>query len=260
MTDIIQMSKGGMKFYPQTHAQAIVGLNSVGTNLLINTSDDNDVDHPVKLPNADVPVNGSLSRTKDYTQVTAEMFYAEMFYRFCGVDSSMHNLTPGQTYTIQGEVYVSKGAVKFRSQYQFPTSGWADYDSGLSDILASNTSEFIKVKHTFTIPSNATAFYISWQVFNYDSTTIFRFRRMKLEKGSIATDYSLNPEDISTSESFQTELTKQIKANQPDLSGLQKASNVQTAISSALGKVDTSQTMSDSIRNKLQNMNKEVGA
>jgi len=37
MTDIIQMSKGGKKFYPQTHAQAIIGLNSVGTNLLLDS-------------------------------------------------------------------------------------------------------------------------------------------------------------------------------------------------------------------------------
>ncbi|CAJ1187721.1 hypothetical protein CPR19092_LGOLGGFK_01087 [Companilactobacillus paralimentarius] len=46
----------------------------------------------------------------------------------------------------------------------------------------------------------------------------------------------------------------------PDFSTFEKASDVQTAISSALGKVDVSQTMSMSIRNKLQNMNKEMGS
>ena len=46
----------------------------------------------------------------------------------------------------------------------------------------------------------------------------------------------------------------------PDLSGFQKASDVQTAIKNALSTVDTSQTMNDSTRTKLQNMNKELGS
>jgi len=37
MTDIIQMSKGGTNFYPQTKVQAVLGLNSVGTNLLLDS-------------------------------------------------------------------------------------------------------------------------------------------------------------------------------------------------------------------------------
>jgi len=46
----------------------------------------------------------------------------------------------------------------------------------------------------------------------------------------------------------------------PDFSTFEKASDVQTAIASALGKVDVSQTMNASTRNKLQNMNKEMGS
>ncbi|CAJ1188129.1 MULTISPECIES: hypothetical protein [Companilactobacillus] len=46
----------------------------------------------------------------------------------------------------------------------------------------------------------------------------------------------------------------------PDFSSFEKASDVQTAITNALGKVDVSQTMNASIRNKLQNMNKEMGS
>ena len=46
----------------------------------------------------------------------------------------------------------------------------------------------------------------------------------------------------------------------PDFSSFEKASDVQTAITTALSKVDTSQTMNDSTRNKLQNMNKEMGS
>lgn len=52
---------------------------------------------------------------------------------------------------------------------------------------------------------------------NVPSTTTITVSNIKLELGSYATDYSLNPEDISTSD----DVTEQIKANQPDLSGFQ---------------------------------------
>ena len=167
----------------------IIPKQSIGTNLLVNTSDNNDVDRPVKLPNVNISVSGHLSRTAEYTQVTAPPIGGEMYYRFCEPDSSMHGLTPGQTYTIQGDISVSKGSVRFRSEYHTPNSAWLAYDGSVSDFLVSDSDNFVHVSYTFTIPDNATAIYISWQVYNYDSTTIFRFRRMKLEKGSVATDY-----------------------------------------------------------------------
>jgi len=71
---------------------------------------------------------------------------------------------------------------------------------------------------------------------NVPSTTTITVSNMKLQLGSHETGYSINPEDILTSKDFQT------------------------AITSALGKIDISQTMNDSTRNKLQNMNKEMGS
>ena len=176
--------------------QTQVDNSAVGTNLLANTAD-NGVG-PVRIqgdtsaPDIRVPItrNDSYIEMKNPTQ-------SEMFYRFCGIDTSMHNLKPGQTYTIQGEVYVNKGTVKFRSQYQ-ANGGWMNYSGNYSGDLAANTSGFVKVKYTFTVPENATAFYLSWQVEDFDSSTVFRFRRMKLELGSHATDWCPNPTEILT--------------------------------------------------------------
>lgn len=187
-----------------------VDNSAVGTNLLINTGDNNDVGHPVKLPSVDISTKGSLSRTEEYTQLTAPpASYTEMFYRFSDptTNNGMYGLESGQTYTIQGDISVSKGTVNFRSQQQDSSGEWIGYDGGLSDSLVSDSDNFVHVSYTFTVPDSAKGLYISLQVYGYDSTTIFRFRRMKLEKGSVATDYSVNPEDILSREDVQTAIT-----------------------------------------------------
>ncbi|WP_324285486.1 phage tail protein [Lactiplantibacillus plantarum] len=198
--------------------QTQVQDSAVGTNLLLNTGDDNDAGHPVKMLTGDMSVAGFLSRTEEYSQVTAPPSSApEMYYRFGGpVTNELHGLQPGQTYTIQGEVSVSKGSVRFRSQ-RMTTGGWADYDSGISNVLAKDTEDFVKVSYSFTVPSNATAIFVSWQVYGYDSTTILRFRKMKLEKGSVATDFSVNPEDTATVSAF-SKLSQTVDGMQLDIS------------------------------------------
>ena len=205
---------------------ATQNISGVRTNLLLNTSDDNDVDHLVKLPNANISMTGHLSRTAEYTQLTPPSNASEMFYRFSNPseNNKMYGLEPGQTYTIQGDVSISKGSVMFRSQYQSSsTGGWIDhdYDGGLSDSLVSDSDDFVHVSYTFTIPDGAKGIYISWQVYGYDSTTILRFRRMKLEKGPTATDYSLNPLDIATDGSVQASI-KNALGNYPTTSEVDK--------------------------------------
>jgi len=185
---------------------AAQNISGVRTNLLLNTSDNNDVDYPVKPLNGNMSVSGHLSRTEEYSQLTAPpSSISEMYYRFGRpATNEMYGLEAGQTYTIQGDVSVSKGDVKFRSQYQSPNRVWADYDGCTSENLVSDSDNLVHVSYTFTIPSNTNSIYIGWQVYGYDSTTILRFRRMKLEKGPTATDYSLNPLDVATDGSVQT--------------------------------------------------------
>ncbi|WP_249646569.1 gp58-like family protein [Lactiplantibacillus plantarum] len=198
--------------------QTQVQDSAVGANILLNTGDDNDVDHPVKMTTGDMSVAGFLSRTEDYSQVTAPpSTSSEMYYRFGGpITNEMHGLEPGKTYTIQGDVSVSKGSVRFRSQ-RMTTGGWANYDTCISGILVSDSDSFVHVSYTFTIPDDATAIYTSWQVEGYDSTTILRFRRMKLEKGSVATDFSVNPEDTATVTAF-SKLSQTVDGMQLDIS------------------------------------------
>lgn len=170
--------------------------SAVGTNLLANTADNGIGPVSIQGDTSSPVYTASMTRNSSYIEMTKPKGL-EMYYRFCNVDGSMHNLKPGQTYTIQGEVYVSKGSVHFRSQYQ-PNGGWVNYSGNESGDLATNTSGFVKVKYTFTIPANATAFYLSWQVYSFDATTVFRFRRTKLEVGANPTDYSTNPLDNAT--------------------------------------------------------------
>lgn len=170
--------------------------SSVGTNLLANTADNGVGPVSIQGDTSTPQYNAPMARNDSYIEMTKPTG-SEMYYRFCNIDASMHNLKPGQTYTIQGDVYVSKGSVHFRSQYQV-NGGWINYTGNESGDLATSTSGFVHVKYTFTIPANATAFYLSWQVFNFDSTTVFRFRRAKLEVGVNATDYSTSPLDNAT--------------------------------------------------------------
>ncbi|WP_408954000.1 phage tail protein [Lactiplantibacillus plantarum] len=197
--------------------QTQIQNSAVGTNLLLNTGDDNDADHPVKMRTDGMSVSGYFTRTPEYSQVTPDMSGPEMYYRFgAPVTNELHGLQPGQTYTIQGEVSVSKGSVRFRSQYN-PTGGWVNYDRCISDVLVKDTEDFVKVSYSFTVPSNATAIYTSWQVENYDSTTILRFRKMKLEKGSVATDFSGNPADTATVTAF-SKLSQTVDGMKSDIS------------------------------------------
>ncbi len=88
--------------------------SAVGTNLLANTADNGVGPVSVQGDTSSPVYNASMTRNDSYIEMTKPTG-SEMYYRFCAIDASMHNLKPGQTYTIQGEVYVSKGSVHFRS-------------------------------------------------------------------------------------------------------------------------------------------------
>lgn len=197
--------------------QTQVQNSAVGTNLLLNTGDDNDASHPVKMLVGNFSVNGHFTRTPEYSQMLPDMNSSEMNYRFGDSSTAeLHGLEPGKTYTLQGEVLINNGELRFQSQ-RTTTGGWADYDGGISGVLAKNTEDFVKVSYTFTVPSGATAVFISWQIYKYDSTTIFRFRKMKLEKGSVATDFSVNPEDTATVTAF-SQLSQTVDGMKSDIS------------------------------------------
>lgn len=139
------------------------------------------------------------SRTNSYEQVTAPSSISDGFYyRFMPPDANnLYGLAPGETYTLSGSVSHTAGELKFRSQYSTNGSSWVDL-SAPSDlgIPVSDGSAFTSFSHTFTVPTNATGVYISLQNYDYTAGSLFRFKNMKLEKGSIATPWTPAPEDV----------------------------------------------------------------
>jgi len=238
MTDIVQMSKGGTKLYPQTHAQAIVGLNSVGTNLITNSNFSSGLDHWI--------INrGTVVVTNDSDGDTC--------IHITGTDSACGIWSPPVSFN---QNQITTGSVMAKGTGNLTLVGLEARPA--SNFGTISTESYSKVGSTAQGATGPNNFVVYFSPVNGVVDVYIKFA--KLEKGTIATDYSVNPLDYLSSEDVQTEVAEQIKANQPDLSSFQKASDVQTAISNDLGKFDTSQTISDSIRNKLQNMNKEMGS
>ena len=255
MTDIIQMSKGGTKFYPQTHVQAVLGLNPVGTNLAIGTNQE----YVMGFGMPNTSWKDGYAYQKLPTNATGEILPQDPH-------SFWYTLTQGVTYT-QTIWFETDATVKDLSTVQitwFTNNAGHDYQLAMVQKLGQNS---YKVVSTYTWPGKPSNDVRLFDIENLNSAfdlnntgTYLKFGKLKLEKGSLSTDYSVNPKDILSRGYVQAKIAEQIKANQPDLSGFQKANDVQNAIKNALGKVDVSQTMNDSTRTKLQNMNKELGS
>lgn len=113
--------------------------------------------------------------------------------------NNLYGLTPGETYTLSGSVSHTAGELKFRSQYSTDGSSWIDL-SAPSDlgIPVSDGSAFTSFSHTFTVPDKATGIYISLQNYDYTAGSLFRFKNMKLEKGSVATNWCLSQSELTT--------------------------------------------------------------
>ncbi|MGX9766990.1 hypothetical protein ACWYXE_12705 [Lactiplantibacillus argentoratensis] len=180
--------------------QTQVNNSAVGTNLLINSSSSS-INGRTQIPGASPAVGGvnKYSRTDSYEQVTAAG-NVEFYYRFMSPSiTNLYGLTPGGTYTLSGSASHTSGELKFRSEYG---AGGGYYQSlgNPSDlgIPVSDGSVFIPFSYTFTVPVGATGIYISLQNDDYTAGGLFRFKNMKLEKGSVATDWCPNPSEILT--------------------------------------------------------------
>ncbi|WP_419713286.1 hypothetical protein ACN2AV_01220 [Lentilactobacillus buchneri subsp. silagei] len=179
--------------------QTQVDNSAVGTNLLINTSISS-INGQTTLQGASSVISGVYSRTNSYEQVTASSDN-ELFYRFVGPDTNnLYNLTPGETYTLSGSASHTSGKLDFRAQYSTNGSDWnnLDFNTTVGNYLGipvSDGSVFTPFSHTFTIPVGSTGVYFSLENFDFTTGSLFRFKNMKLEKGSVATDWCPNPED-----------------------------------------------------------------
>ena len=172
MTDIIQMSKGGTNFYPQTNAQAVLGLNSVGTNLLLKTYE------PFSMIG-----NNSVNQ------------FQHMY-------SLSRRLEKGTTVTISYDA-VSTAPAKF-----IILDDGTDHSGAWDAYTASGFNVDTTKKHyatTITL-NNFSDLGVGPRLDNVPTTTTITFSNMKLELGSNATDYSLNPLDIATNDGVQTSI------------------------------------------------------
>lgn len=189
MTDIIQMSKDGKKFYPQTHVQAVIGLQDslVGTNLLLKTYE-------------------PFSMTGNNTANQSVTMY-----------KVSRTLEKGTTLTLSFDA-VSTAPASFIVLNLGGT--WQSY---LTDTVDTKKKHYVA---TITLNESA-KLGLNLKFNNVPSTTTVTISNMKLELGSNATDYSLNPLDIATDGS------------------------VQMAIANALGKVATINVISQADYDKL---------
>ena len=65
----------------------------------------------------------------------------------------------------------------------------------LSDGAAFLAGAFLAA-NAVTGVTGVTGIYLSLQAYDYTTNTVFRFKKMKLEKGSVVTPYSPAPEDV----------------------------------------------------------------
>ena len=181
------------------------GRQVYGRNLLINTSSSATNGYTM-MPVAGTPMDifGVYTRTDSYEQVLADSS-VEFYYRFMPPkQSNLYGLTPGETYTLSGSVSHISGELDFRSQYSTDGINWNDLGKpGVSSINGKNLgipvsdgSVFTPFSYTFTIPVGATGIYLSLENYDYTVGSLFRFKNMKLEKGSVATPWTPAPEDV----------------------------------------------------------------
>jgi hypothetical protein len=171
------------------------GRQVYGRNLLINSSS-SATNKYTMIPGASANITGVYSRTDSYEQVIASSGFVELFYRpMVPSTSNLYGLTPGETYTLSGSASHTTGELKFRAGYG--TNGkWSGSDITDLGIAVSDGSVFTPFSYTFTIPVGVSGAYISLQNYDYTAGGLFRFNNMKLEKGSVATPWTLSPEDI----------------------------------------------------------------
>lgn len=182
--------------------QTQVNNSAVGTNLLINTSSSATNGKTVMQGNS-AYIMGPCSRTDSYEQVTAPST-SEFYYRFMWTDpNDINGLTPGETYTISGSASHTVGELRFRLGCSTDGKNWNGPDD-TSDlgITVSDGSVLTPFSYTFTIPTGATGIYFGLQNYDYTAGSLFRFKNMKLEKGSKATDWCPNPAEILTQSDY----------------------------------------------------------
>lgn len=214
MTDIVQMSKDGTNFYPQTHAQAVLGLpDSVGTNLLLDSQTQMRkpswyTQNNIWTEDWGTYLGSNIYRAK-YSWDNVRYSYKEL------LDRGIINTTDDFTYSIYFRVVGEDPAELLPTDILFYSA--ATTKGGSTPLGTSSLKEGQWTRLVISFKFND---------FKYDPTQEFNnsirievtvppkvdgawyeFAAPKLEKGSVATYHSVNPEDILSREDVQTAIT-----------------------------------------------------
>ena len=106
---------------------------------------------------------------------------------------NLYGLEPGETYTFSGKVCGTMSSITIRHQYSSNGSTWTNMD-GL-EIPLKGEDYWQPFVFTFTIPSSARGYYLSFQDYNGVFGKICYAAELKLEKSNIATPWCLSPVD-----------------------------------------------------------------
>ncbi|WP_278553485.1 phage tail protein [Companilactobacillus farciminis] len=191
--------------------QTQVNNSAVGTNLLVGTA----------TPTSVTGTNNNNQVANTYHLVRGMNAY-DLYQKY------------GDTFTLSYDWSVTDTANAYTGnmQQQFNWNPWGFDDR--TNISSSNTSGH-KVT-TFTLANNSanTANGLQFHLGNVPTTSTITVSNMKLEKGSVPTDWCPNPAEIATNDDVQTAIT-----NALDKADYSTTAEVDKKISTGVGQAKT---------------------
>jgi len=221
MTDIIQMSKGGTNFYPQTKVQAVLGLQDslVGTNLLLDSKTQME-SQSWSTNNSDWSKNWGTYLGSNVYRATNAWDNIRYSYKDL-LDRGVINTTDDFAYSVYFRVVGEDPAGMSYAKIYFQSKATTKNANIPLQLTSLKKGQWVRIVVPFKFID-----------FEYDQTkdddqnyirdysirlevsavpkvagAYYEYAAPKLEKGSTATDYSLNPLDIATDGSVQKAIT-----------------------------------------------------
>lgn len=183
-----------------------------GRNLLINTENPT-IDKLPSVLGVTASYRQSPSILNGATRISkVDNSTEEVYYRFMNTaESNLANtpLVAGNSYVLSLDVrakLTGSDKLKFRAQYKLATGNWIsipDWD-GTTSISGINETTFTRISGVFTIPTSATSFYFSLQMYNSSDGSYptngnwFEFKNAQLENGNKPTAWKPALEDAVT--------------------------------------------------------------
>ncbi|MGV6989666.1 TipJ family phage tail tip protein [Testudinibacter sp. P80/BLE/0925] len=173
-------------------------LSVGGRNLLLSTGKLTDSKLWIFSKHAN-QTQAEMPRTDDTLTLKSTSAFWVQYYQRSSQNAVLSNeLIPGKTYTISFEAKVNTltvGYIRFFVR-QFFTGG---YDNVAKYFTASEVNKWEMFSYTFTLQDKHSA-HLYWQViFEINNATPgqYEVRKLKLERGNVATDWTPAPEDTN---------------------------------------------------------------